>query len=70
MQGLLTCIVAVAGYWLLVDFPDSRRKTWRFLSEKELLWIVKRVNADRGDAATPKFQLGKFLGAGLDWKIW
>lgn len=29
-----------------------------------------QVNADRGDAAIPKFKLGRFLRAGLDWKIW
>ncbi|KAK9796903.1 putative Major facilitator superfamily domain-containing protein [Seiridium cardinale] len=70
MEGLITCIISVASYWLLVDFPDSQRKLWKFLSDKERAWVVKRINADRGDATTPKFQLGRFLKAGLDWKIW
>ncbi|KAF7536161.1 hypothetical protein G7054_g4769 [Neopestalotiopsis clavispora] len=70
IEGVLTCLIAVASYWLLVDFPDSKRKLWKFLDDNERAWIVKKINADRGDAETPKFQLGKFLKAGLDWKIW
>lgn len=27
IQGILTIALSVAGYWLLVDFPDSNRKT-------------------------------------------
>lgn len=70
IEGVITCVIAVASYWLLVDFPDSKRKLWKFLDDNERAWIVKKINADRGDAVTPKFQLGKFLKAGLDWKIW
>ncbi|KAI0400363.1 major facilitator superfamily domain-containing protein [Xylaria palmicola] len=70
IEGILTIILGVAGYWLLVDFPDSDRKTWKFLSKKERDWVIRRVNADRGDAETPKFKLSKFLGAGLDWRLW
>ncbi|KAI0115890.1 major facilitator superfamily domain-containing protein [Nemania sp. FL0031] len=70
IEGIITILLGIAGYWLLVDFPDSNRKTWKFLSEKERSWVVKRVNADRGDAETPKFQLRNFLGAGLDWRVW
>ncbi|KAI0129069.1 major facilitator superfamily domain-containing protein [Xylariales sp. AK1849] len=70
IEGVLTCLLGIAGYWLLVDFPDSHRKTWNFLSAEERAWIVKRVNADRGDGSTPKFELKRFLAAGADWKIW
>ncbi|KAJ8128932.1 hypothetical protein O1611_g4701 [Lasiodiplodia mahajangana] len=70
IEGIITILLGIAGYWLLVDFPDSNRKTWKFLSEKERTWVVRRVNADRGDAEAPKFQISKFLGAGLDWRVW
>ncbi|CRK49038.1 hypothetical protein BN1723_020728, partial [Verticillium longisporum] len=53
IEGIITCLLAALGYWLLVDFPDSRRKTWNFLGERELEWVVDRVNHDRGDAKTP-----------------
>lgn len=65
-----TCLVAIGGYFFLVDFPDGNRKNWAFLGESERAWIVDRVNRDRGDVKTPKFNARKFFAAGGDWKIW
>ncbi|UKZ83898.1 hypothetical protein TrVFT333_011713 [Trichoderma virens FT-333] len=70
IEGTLTCALAVIGYWLLVDFPDSKRLTWNFLGQRELDWVVHRIQRDRGDSKIPPFNLRKFLGAGTDWKIW
>ncbi|OAQ66291.1 phthalate transporter [Pochonia chlamydosporia 170] len=70
IEGAITCALAVASYWLLVDFPDSTRKSWSFLSLREKQWIVSRVQRDRGDAKVAPFNLRKFLGGGTDWKIW
>ncbi len=69
LEGLLTCLLGIAGYWLLVDFPDSKRSTWLFLGEKERAWICARVNADRGDVYVQPFSIWKFLAAGLDPKV-
>ncbi|TWU77642.1 hypothetical protein ED733_008056 [Metarhizium rileyi] len=70
IEGTLTCALAVACYWLLVDYPDSTRKTWSFLSLRERQWIISRVQRDRGDAKVASFNIGKFLRGGADWKIW
>jgi hypothetical protein len=70
IEGIIPCLLGIAGYWLLVDFPDSKRKSWRFLGDKERAWICARVNADRGDAKIQPFSMDKFLSAGRDWKIW
>lgn len=70
IQGTITCALAIAGYWLLVDFPDSNRKSWSFLSLRERQWVVSRVDKDRGDAKVEAFQLHKFLRGAKDWKIW
>ncbi|KAI4865247.1 major facilitator superfamily MFS-1 [Hypoxylon rubiginosum] len=70
IEGVITCCLASLGYWLLVDFPDSTRKSWRFLTERESAWIVRRVNADRGDVTVPKFSLISFLKGGLDLRVW
>ncbi|KAI1824947.1 major facilitator superfamily domain-containing protein [Xylaria intraflava] len=70
LEGIATVILGIVGYWLLVDFPDSERKTWKFLSAKERAWVIKRVDEDRGDVEAPKFELSKFFGAALDWRIW
>jgi MFS family permease len=70
IEGILTCLLGIAAYWLVVGFPDSVQKSWRFLSAKETQFIVNKVNADRGDANSEPFKLSRFLGAGADIKIW
>jgi hypothetical protein len=70
VEGIITCVVAGLGYWLLVDFPDSTRKIWSFLNERERKFIVAKVDADRGDVKVVPFNLGSYLAYGKDWKIW
>lgn len=70
IEGLITCVAGMIGYFLLVDFPDSGRQTWKFLNQREREWIVTRIEADRGDTKVPPFNLRKFLSYGADWKIW
>ncbi|KAI8956620.1 MFS general substrate transporter [Daldinia sp. FL1419] len=70
IEGVITCLLASLGYWLLVDFPESKRKSWRFLSDRERAWIVRRVNADRGDVEAPRFKITLFLRGGRDLRVW
>lgn len=70
MEGIITCIIAALGYWLLVDFPDSKRKTWSFIPDHHREWIIARVHADRGDTKVLPFHIGSYLRGGTDWKIW
>ncbi|KAL2888492.1 putative transporter [Ceratocystis lukuohia] len=70
MEGIMTCVIACIGYWLLVDFPDSNRESWNFLGPRERAWVVSRVEKDRGDSVISKFNLAVFLRSGKDWKIW
>lgn len=70
LEGVLTCVLGIAGYWLLVDFPDSTRSNWSFLGQRERSWIVARIAKDRGDAHQEPFNMRKFLSGGKDWKIW
>jgi MFS family permease len=70
IEGVLTCAIAIGSYWLLVDFPDSKRKTWRFLDAREKSWVVSRIARDRGDARVDPFNFRQFLKGGADWKIW
>ncbi|CAK7221443.1 hypothetical protein SEUCBS140593_004570 [Sporothrix eucalyptigena] len=65
IQGIISFVVAGISYWLLVDFPDSKRSTWKFLNDRERAWVVARVNADRGDATLPRSVL-----CATDWKLW
>ncbi|KAL2268368.1 hypothetical protein VTJ83DRAFT_3214 [Remersonia thermophila] len=70
IEGIITILLGIAGYWLLVDFPDSKRKEWSFLGSREKEWICARVNADRGDVTPQKFSLASYLKAGADLKVW
>jgi MFS family permease len=70
IEGVLSICVGIVGYFALVDFPDGGHENWHFLSKRETKLIVAKVNKDRGDAHTESFHLKKFLGAGLDLKIW
>ncbi|KAI3329581.1 major facilitator superfamily MFS-1 [Ustulina deusta] len=70
VEGLLTVVIGAGGYWLLVDFPDSDRKVWSFLSVRERAWVVERVKIDRGDSQVTGFDLKKFLGGAADWRMW
>ena len=38
MEGIITILLGFVGYWLLVDFPDAKRKSWSFLSAREKEW--------------------------------
>jgi MFS family permease len=43
IEGVITCLLGIAGYWLLVDFPDSKRDSWKFLDAREKAFIVRRI---------------------------
>lgn len=70
--GLMTVVAAAAGAIFLVDFPDVAidKNHWRFLSRDEIAFIIRRINKDRDDAATEKWNFRKWAAAGKDWKIW
>ena len=71
IEGILTCIIGIVGYFFLVDFPDRASKTaWNFLNEAECQFIMRRVAKDRDDATTEAFNFKKWAASGLDLKIW
>ncbi|KAI9372760.1 major facilitator superfamily domain-containing protein [Aspergillus egyptiacus] len=70
IEGVITGVIGILAFWLLVDFPDKAHKSWRFLSERECAFIVRRINRDRSDGDAEPFNLKKFLKPSLDLKIW
>jgi hypothetical protein len=68
----MTVIIGVAGFMFLVDFPDQAvKKTYRnFLSTKEIEFIIRRIDRDRGDAVAEDWNFRKWLASATDWKIW
>jgi len=72
VEGCITCVLACLGYIFLVGFPDTvnPKKFWNFLNERELKFIIDRVEEDRADAHLDAFNLKSYLASGLDPKVW
>ncbi|KAB8237252.1 hypothetical protein ETB97_001042 [Aspergillus alliaceus] len=70
MEGVITGAIGILTIIFLVDFPDRAYKSWRFLSEKECAFIVRRINRDRSDGDEEPFSIKRFLLPALDLKIW
>ncbi|EFY88294.1 phthalate transporter, putative [Metarhizium acridum CQMa 102] len=70
IEGVLSCVGALASYVFLVGFPEEADQSWNFITRQERDFIIRRVNRDRGDAVTEPFSLGAFLAPAADFKIW
>lgn len=71
LEGILTVIIAVIGYFLLIDFPQQAHSKNHFLSETEAAFVIRRLQKDRADAGELEpFKLRTFLGSGKDLKLW
>jgi hypothetical protein len=70
MEGIITCLVGLAGYLFMVNFPEQAHEAWGFLTEKESAYITRRINRDRQDAGLDAFSIRKFLKPALDAKVW
>ena len=70
MEGLLTCLVGIAGYFLIVDFPELSKKSWRFLTEREATFVVATIEKDRADAIPEPFKISGYLKNAADPKVW
>jgi len=72
IEGLITCVFGIGGYFLIVDFPEKAggKKSWRFLTEKEARFMVSRIERDRADAIPTRFSVGMYLKNALDTKVW
>ncbi|RMZ79651.1 hypothetical protein DV738_g3136, partial [Chaetothyriales sp. CBS 135597] len=71
LQGVITCVVALIGYFFVVDFPEKATSgIVKFLTQRESDFIVARIEKDRHDAIPEEFKLGAYLSNALDLKVW
>jgi predicted MFS family arabinose efflux permease len=70
MEGIITCAIGLAGYYLVVDFPEKATTSFGFLTESEAAFVVARIEKDRHDAIAEPFKIGKYLKAAMDLKVW
>ena len=70
MEGVITCAFGLLGYFLIVDFPELAASSFHFLSERESLYVVARIEKDRADAIPEPFSIGSYLKNALDLRVW
>ncbi|KAI9060609.1 MFS general substrate transporter [Trametes sanguinea] len=67
LEGLITVLCALASFFILSDFPD----TARFLSERERVWVIRRLQADmKFSAGGEKFKMKYVWQSLTDRKVW
>jgi hypothetical protein len=69
-EGVLTCIIAIIGAILIVDFPQKAQNSRKFLETRELEYVIKLLERDRNDAHEEPFSWSAFFKSSLDLKIW
>ena len=69
IQGLTTCVIGIATYWWMVDFPENSYKSFLFLDKEEQTRAVTRIQKDRGDVEATPFRLRTVLYQFLDPKV-
>ncbi|KAJ5826182.1 phthalate transporter [Penicillium riverlandense] len=70
MEGLLTCVLAVIGYFLIISFPQDAHKAHHFLSRQELDFVLHQLERDRRDVKEEAFSWSAFLKPALELKVW
>ncbi|EFE40354.1 hypothetical protein TRV_04933 [Trichophyton verrucosum HKI 0517] len=69
VEGAMTQAIAIAAYFIIIDFPDKASKT-RFLSSNEAKYISHRLEKDRADSVPDPLTLVKLRIHLADWKLW
>ncbi|PWY89350.1 MFS general substrate transporter [Aspergillus heteromorphus CBS 117.55] len=70
IQGLITCVLGLATYWWIVDFPENAHHSFRFLSEREARIAAQRIRADRDDVLPEPFSWRQALAPFADLKLY
>ena len=70
VQGLCACVIGIATYWWIVDFPEESQRSFCFLNEAESRLAVARIQRDRGDVIPISFSWPEVLRHFLDLKIY
>ncbi|KAL2168910.1 hypothetical protein VTG60DRAFT_6745 [Thermothelomyces hinnuleus] len=70
VQGLCACVIGLATYLWMIDFPEHSHESFRFLTAEEAAVVSKRIQTDRGDLIAQDFSLGKVLVHAGDPKVW
>ncbi|KAG6988854.1 hypothetical protein G7Y79_00069g096460 [Physcia stellaris] len=70
VQGLITCVIGIATYFWIIDFPENAQRSFYFLNNEETLVAVRRIQEDRGDVKPAPFTIAEIAKHFLDPKIY
>jgi hypothetical protein len=72
IEGVITCVLALIGYVLIIDFPDKvlQRRNGKFLSARDVMILKARIDRDRDDSTADSITWGKVGKHLSDWKLW
>lgn len=70
VQGLISCVLGVATYFWIVDFPENAHRSLWFLSAEEQALAVRRIQDDRCDVEADPFEWRKVLRHAADPKVY
>ncbi|KAH7346080.1 major facilitator superfamily domain-containing protein [Pyrenochaeta sp. MPI-SDFR-AT-0127] len=68
IEGILTCVVAIAAWFIILDFPDKAEQKG-FLTQREAAAVLQRIENDRGDSVDDPLTWAKFLEHIKDFKL-
>lgn len=66
LEGIATVLLGVAGYFLLVSFPEQAK----FLTPEQKQMVTARIDMDRADATPDGLTLKKVGTYAIDLKLW
>jgi hypothetical protein len=69
IEGIITCLVAIAAWFIILDFPDKAEKKG-FLTSTEAAVIMQRIEDDRGDSVADPLTWAKFFQHLKDLRLW
>jgi MFS family permease len=74
LQGVITVAIGLVGWYFIVDFPElaaqPSKLQKKFLDQREVDFIVARIEKDRHDVVPEEFNMAKYLKGALDLKVW
>lgn len=69
IEGILTCVVAIAAWFIILDFPDKAEKKG-FLTSHEAAIMLRRIEDDRADSVDDPLTWSKLVHHLGDAKLW
>ncbi|KAL6704979.1 hypothetical protein ACN47E_007382 [Coniothyrium glycines] len=69
IEGILTCVVAIIGWFIILDFPDRAEKKG-FLTRHEAAVVLQRIENDRADSVADPLTWAKFCHHLTDIRLW